>query len=114
MKDNTIKKCFIKKEDTVYVNSGKDKGKTGRVLKVDTVKYRAIVENVNLVKRHKKARKQGEQGGIMQVEAPIHISNLNLFCRKCNTGRRFGYKVSVDDRGKKVKIRYCKKCNENL
>lgn len=114
MKDDKIKKCFIKKEDTVQVNSGKDKGKVGRVLKVDSIKYRAIIENVNLVKRHRKARKQGEQGGIMQAEAPVHLSNLSLFCRKCNTGRRFGLKVSTDERGKRVKIRYCKKCNENL
>lgn len=114
MNNKTIKKCFVKKDDTVVVNSGKDKTKIGRVLNVDTIKYRAIVENVNLIKKHKKARKQGEQGGIMQIEAPIHLSNLSLFCKKCNAGRKFGRKPAVDEKGKKIKIRYCKKCNENL
>jgi len=106
------KKSHIKKGDIVFVNAGKDKGKTGKVLKIDTLGYKAIVENINMVKKHKRAKDQRDKGGIITVEGPVDISNLNVFCKKCNTGVRVGIRESTDETGKKVKIRYCKKCKE--
>ena len=72
----------IRKGDTVMVISGEDKGKTGRVLSVDAEKQRVIVEKVNFVKRHTKARGQGQQGGILEKEAPVHLSNVLLYDAK--------------------------------
>ena len=72
-----MSKLHIKKGDIVYVNAGEDKGKTGRVLKVDVAKQRAIVEGVNIVSKHTKPNVRNPQGGIEKIEAPVHISNLN-------------------------------------
>lgn len=96
----------IRKNDTVYVKTGKDKGKTGRVLFVLPKKDRAIVENVNNIKRHTKQRDQTKPGGIITKEAPIHLSNLMLMCGKCSKPVRFGTRVNDDG----SKIRVCKKC----
>ncbi len=98
----------IKKNDTVKVVVGKDKGKSGKVLRVIPKKERAIVEKLNIVKRHLKPSQQARQGGILEREAPIHISNLMLICSKCTDPTRVGYRVLDDDR----KVRYCKKCGE--
>ena len=73
-----MKKLHIKKGDTVYVNAGNDKGKTGKVLSVDPSKDRAIVEGINMVSKHTKPNSKQPQGGIIRQEAPIHVSNLNL------------------------------------
>lgn len=97
----------IKKNDTVKIIAGKDKGKSGKVLRVIPKKDRAIVEKINMVKRHMKPNQQTRQGGILEREAPIHISNVMLICSKCTDPTRVGYKT-VDDR----KVRYCKKCEE--
>ena len=98
----------IKKNDTVTIIAGKDKGKSGRVLRVIPKKDRAIVEKVNMIKRHMKPSAQARQGGILEKEAPIHISNLMLICSKCTDPTRVGYKLLDDDR----KVRVCKKCHE--
>lgn len=98
----------IKKNDTVKVLCGKDKGKTGKVLRVFTEKQRVIVEGVNLVKRHTKPNPKNQQGGIVASESSLHISNVNLFCPRCQKGVRFGVRVLED--GSKVRI--CRKCNE--
>ena len=74
----------INKEDTVYVIAGKEKGKKGRVLLVDKVKSRVLVERVNVIKKHMKPNKKYAQGGIIEKEAPIAISNVMLFCPKCS------------------------------
>lgn len=100
----------IKKNDTVYVNAGKDKGKTGRVLFVIPKKDRAIVEGVNTVKKHTKQRSQDVPGGIVTKEAGIRLSNLMIVCGKCGRGVRFGVKVNEDG----TKDRICKKCNTKL
>lgn len=102
------KKYHIKKNDTVMVIAGKDKGKSGKVMRLVPKKDRAIVEKVNMVKRHMKPNQQNRQGGILDKEAPIHISNLMLICSKCTDPTRVGYKLLDDDR----KVRYCKKCSE--
>ncbi len=103
-------KLHIKKNDTVYVLAGDDKGKTGRVLSVDHKKGRAIVEGVNLIKKSTKPSAQNPQGGIVEKEAPIHMSNLNVVDPKTKKPTRVGYKRDED--GKKV--RYSKKSGEEI
>jgi large subunit ribosomal protein L24 len=92
----------IRKGDTVIVIAGDDKGKTGRVLSVDVDKNRLIIEKVNFVKRHTKARGQGHQGGILEKEAPVHISNVMLFDAKAGKGVRVGTRLTKD--GKRERI----------
>ncbi len=99
----------IKKGDTVYVNAGNDKGKTGKVLSVDPAKDRAIVEGVNMVSRHTKPNAKQPQGGIIKQEAPIHISNLNLIDPKSGKPTRVGFKVEGDK-----KVRIAKKSGEEI
>ena len=99
----------IKKGDTVYVNAGNDKGKTGKVLSVDTAKQRIIVEDVNMVSKHTKPNAKQPQGGIIKREAPIHVSNLNLIDPKSGKPTRVGFKV---EDGKKVRI--AKKSGEEI
>ncbi|BBD07128.1 50S ribosomal protein L24 [Desulfovibrio ferrophilus] len=104
-----MKKFKIRKDDKVMVISGKDKGKVGKVLKIQKKKDRILVEKVNMVKRHTKANPYTQQpGGIVEKEAPIHISNVALLCDACTKPTRVGFKEVAD--GKKV--RFCKKCNE--
>lgn len=100
------KKIYIKKDDIVQVNSGNDKGKKGRVLKVDREKYRAIVEGVNMISKHTKPNAKYPEGGIIKEEAPIHISNLNLICPETGKPTRVGRRKLTED-GKLV--RYSKK-----
>lgn len=92
----------IRKGDTVVVIAGDDKGKTGRVLSVDEDKQRVVVEKVNLVKRHTKARRQGMQSGIIEKEAPIHLSNVLLWDAKAGKGTRVGVRVMADGRRERV------------
>ncbi len=92
----------IRKGDTVMVIAGDDKGKTGRVLSVDADKNRVIIEKVNFVKRHTKPRGQGQQGGILEKEAPIHISNVMLFDPKAGKGVRIGMRMAKDGKRERV------------
>jgi large subunit ribosomal protein L24 len=100
----------IKKNDKVKVLSGKEKGRQGKVLRVLGEKGAALVERLNFVKRHTKAGRVGQQGGIIEKEAPIRLSKLMLVCPKCSKPTRTGTRVLED--GKRV--RYCKKCSEQL
>ena len=100
----------IIKNDTVKVVSGNHKGKVGKVLKVFPKQRRIIVEKVHLVKRHQKRKSQTEQGGILEKEAPIHVSNVLLVCPKCSKPTRTGVGQLAD--GKKVRV--CKTCDEML
>ena len=95
-------KIHIKKDDTVYVNSGDDRGKTGRVLQVFPAKYRAIVEGVNIITKATKPTAKYPQGGLIKMEAPVHISNLNLIDPKSGKPTRIG--TFKNDKGKKVRI----------
>lgn len=95
----------IRKGDTVQVIAGDDKGKTGRVLSVDEVKQRVVVEKINLVKRHTKARRQGTQSGIIEKEAPIHLSNVLLFDPKSGRGSRVGVRTLPDGTRERVSRR---------
>jgi len=103
-----LHKFKLKKEDTVHVIAGKDKGKQGRVLKILRDKDRVLVEGVNIVKKAQKKRKQQDRGGILEIEAPLHASNLMIVCKKCGP-TRIGYKTDGDK-----KTRICKKCGEAL
>ncbi len=104
-----MKKLHIKKGDTVYVNAGNDKGKTGKVLSVDPSKDRAIVEGINMVSKSTKPNPKQPQGGIIKQEAPIHVSNLNLIDPKSGKPTRVGIKMDGDK-----KIRIAKKSGEEI
>lgn len=105
-----MSKLHIKKDDTVFVLSGNDKGKTGKVLKVFVDKQRAIVEGVNIVSKSAKPSAKHPQGGIIKQEAPIHISNLNVVDPKSGKPTRIGRRKGAD--GKTV--RYSKKSGEEI
>jgi large subunit ribosomal protein L24 len=92
----------IRRGDTVQVIAGDDKGKTGRVLSVNAETMRVVVEKVNFVKRHTKARKQGMKSGIIEKEAPIHLSNVMLFDPKTGRGTRIGIRKLPDGRRERV------------
>jgi large subunit ribosomal protein L24 len=92
----------IRKGDTVQVISGNERGKTGRVLAVDEAKQRVTVEKLNLVKRHTKARRQGAQSGIIEKEAPIHLSNVLLYDSKAQRGTRIGIRTTADGTRERV------------
>jgi large subunit ribosomal protein L24 len=101
-------KFKLKKEDTVQIIAGKDKGKRGRILKILRSKDRVVVEGANVVKKAKKRRNQQDRGGIVEIEAPIHASNLMIVCKKCGP-TRIGYKIEGEH-----KTRVCRKCGEAL
>lgn len=103
------KKTHVKRGDTVIVTTGKDRNKTGKLLKVDAGKSGVIVEGLNIVKRHNRAR-GNQPGGIVEKEALIHLSNVMLYCSKCQKPVRS--KISVLEDGKKVRI--CKKCGASF
>ena len=99
----------IKKNDTVVVLSGKDKGTKGKVLVAMPSENKVVVEKVNVATCHTKARRQGEQGGIVKRETPIRSCKVALYCEKCDKGVRVGYKV---EDGKKTRI--CRKCGAEI
>ena len=99
----------VKKNDTVVVLSGKDKGKQGKVLSVDPKAGKVVVEKINMVSRHQKPRKQGEEGGIIQKEAPLYACKVMTVCPKCNKATRVAHKVEGDK-----KIRVCKHCGAEI
>ncbi|MDR0600618.1 MAG: 50S ribosomal protein L24 [Treponema sp.] len=109
------RKFKIRKEDTVEIIAGKSKGKRGRILKILRDKDRVVVEGHNMVKKAQKRRSQQDRGGIVEIEAAIHASNVMIVCKKCGP-TRIGYKFGDKDArtGKPAKIRVCKKCGEAL
>lgn len=109
-----MSKLHIKKGDTVYVNTGEDKGRIGRVLKVFVEKKRAIVEGINMVSKSTKPSAKYPQGGIVKQEASIHISNLNPVDPKTGKPTRIGRRISADTSGKKTLVRYSKKSGEEI
>ena len=102
------KKFKIHKDDTVQVIAGKDKGKTGNVVRVVPAKNAVIVSGINIVKKAMRKRSQQDQGGIAEIEAPLNISNVAIVCKKCGP-TRIGYKLDGDK-----KVRVCRKCGEKL
>ena len=105
-----MSKLHIKKGDTVYVNSGENKGQTGKVLKVFVEERRAIVEGVNMVSKSQKPSAKNPQGGIVKQEAPLHISKLNVVDPKTGKPTRIGRKLNADGK----LIRYAKKSGEEI
>ena len=101
---------MLRKNDTVMVMIGKDKGKTGKVLQIFPERGRALVEKLHMVKRHQKPTQKLRQGGIVEKEASIHLSNLMIYCAKCRKAVRTGVKLEKD--GKKSRV--CKKCGESI
>ncbi len=100
----------IRTNDTVIVLSGKDKGKTGKVMRVDVKGQKVVVEGVNVATKHQAPRKQGEEGGIVKVETPLYASKVQVVCPSCGKATRVGHKIGAE--GKKT--RCCKKCGANL
>jgi len=102
-------KYKLRKEDLVQVVAGKDQGKQGKILRIDHEKGRVIVSGINMVKKAMKKKSQTDRGGIVEIEAPLHISNVMIVCKKCNKPVRAGYKI-IDGQKKRV----CRKCGEVL
>jgi large subunit ribosomal protein L24 len=100
----------IKRGDTVQVIKGDDRGKKGKILRIFSVEGRAIVEGINLVKKHKRKTQQDQQGGIVSVETPISISNLMIFCKHCGHPVRAGFIALKDG----TKSRICRVCKEEI
>lgn len=101
-------KYKLKKGDFVQVIKGKDRGKKGRIIKVFREEGKVLVEGVNFVKKHTRPRTVDQQGGIIQIEKPISIANVQFFCLKCAKPTSLGIKFLEDG----TKVRYCKKCKE--
>jgi large subunit ribosomal protein L24 len=101
-------KFKIKKDDTVAVIAGREKGKRGRILKILREKDRVLIEGVNLVKKAQRRKSQQDRGGIVEIEASVHASNVMIVCKKCGP-TRIGYKIDGAE-----KKRICKKCGEAL
>ncbi|MEK6683634.1 MAG: 50S ribosomal protein L24 [Nitrospirota bacterium] len=103
-----VPKFRVRKGDIVKITTGKDKGKTGKVLEVDRSKQRVFVEKLNIIKRHMKPSQTHRQGGIIEREASVHVSNVMIVCKSCGKSSRAGIRRMEDGE----KLRYCKKCNE--
>ena len=106
----SIVKLHIKKNDMVKIIAGKEQGKTGKVLRVLPGKSRVVVEGLNMIKRHTRPNQLYPEGGILEKEAPLSISNVMLICGSCNQPSRTGVRLLEDG----SKTRYCKKCNESV
>jgi large subunit ribosomal protein L24 len=98
----------IRKEDTVKIISGKDKGKSGKVRRVLPKQQRVIVDGLNMIKRHSRAKRGTRQAGIIELEGPIAVSNVKLMCPKCGNTARIGFNILDDGR----KARICSSCRE--
>ena len=105
-----MNKFHIRKGDTVFVNAGEDKGKTGKVIRVITEKKRAVVEGVNIVSKNQKPNAKYPQGGIIKMEVPIHISNLNVIDPASGKPTRIGHRKNEEGKT----IRYAKKSGEEI
>jgi large subunit ribosomal protein L24 len=105
-----MNKVHVKTGDTIVVVSGDSKGKKGKVLVVSPKEGKVIVEGINKVKKHVKPRKQGDPGGIIEAEAPMYASKVQIYCTNCKAPRRIAHKVYGDG----TKDRICAKCKEKL
>jgi len=101
-------KLHVKKDDMVMVIAGKEKGKSGKIVRVFSDSGKVVVEGVNMVKRHTRPNRINTEGGIVEKEAPLSGSNVQLLCSACNKPARTGMRILEDG----SKVRFCKKCNE--
>lgn len=104
----------VKKDDTVLIISGDERGKKGKVLEVSPKEGKIIIEGRNMVKKHVKPRKMGDPGGIIDAESAIYASKVMVVCPSCGKAVRVGHKKMTDDNGKTRSVRICKKCGETL
>lgn len=95
----------IKKGDTIKIIAGKDKGKSGKIIKLDVEKMTVVIEGLNLFKKHQKPKKQGEKGEMVSVPRPMAASKTMIVCSSCSKATRIGYRFDGE-----TKVRYCKKC----
>lgn len=100
----------VKKNDKVRVISGKDKGKTGKVLRIEPDKNKIYIERINIIKKHTRKKGQNQPGGIISKEGPIHLSNIRVICPNCGKLSRVGFEIK--DSGEKVRI--CRKCGQQI
>jgi len=100
----------VKKNDKVRVISGKDKGKTGKVLRIEPDKNKIYIERINIIKRHTRKKGQNQPGGIISKEGPIHLSNVRVICPNCGKLSRVGFEIK--DSGEKIRI--CRKCGQQI
>ena len=100
----------VRRSDTVEVMSGKDRGRRGDVRHVITKSNRVVVTGINMVKKHRRQRSLREPSDIIEVESPIHVSNVRLVCRSCDAAVRVGFRLLEDGR----KVRFCKRCDEAI
>ena len=106
-RSKSVNSSKLKKNDVVIVTTGTDKGKKGKILSISLKEAKVLVEGINIRTMHAKARKQGQESGIIKKEKPIYIAKVAYFCEKCGKGVKLGTKVEKDS-----KVRFCKKCNE--
>lgn len=104
----------VKKGDTVYVRSGEDRGKTGKVLHVDPKKNTVIVEGINMRTKHQRPTQKNPKGGLLTIEGPINASNVSVFNSTVNGPTRVGFRTVDAGGGKKHRVRYCKKTGEEI
>ncbi|MSQ36408.1 MAG: 50S ribosomal protein L24 [Dehalococcoidia bacterium] len=100
----------VRRNDTVEITTGKDRGKRGEVRRVLPKEQRLVVSGANIVKRHRRQRSATEASAIVELEAPLHVSNVRVVCPACTQAVRVGFRILEDGR----KIRYCKRCNESV
>ena len=103
-------RTYLKKDDQVEVLTGKDKGRVGKILRVLKDKDKVVVERINMIKRHTKPTEMNQQGQIVDKEAPVHVSNIQLICPECTKTGRIGKKILEDG----TKVRFCKSCGESI
>jgi large subunit ribosomal protein L24 len=104
-------KSKLRKNDTVKIITGKNKGNTGRILRINHLKHTVLIEGQNMVKKAMRKRKQTDKGGISEIEAPVHISNVMVVCKKCGKPTKIGIRT---EKGKRIRFCKYKKCNEEL
>jgi len=108
-----LTKSNLKKDDTVLVIAGRERGKTGKVVRVLREKGKVLVERVNMIKRHRKASGPQNPGGILEKEAPLDVSNVMLLCPACNKPTRVGHR-RLEGKNGNTGVRTCRKCGENI
>jgi len=101
----------VKKGDSVLITAGKDKGRTGKIMKALPKELKILIEGINLKKKHVRPKREGEKGQVVSIPALLDVSNIKLICPKCGKATRVGYKIEKDAKGE-IKNRICKKCNQ--
>ena len=107
-------KLHVKKDDTVLIISGDDKGQQGKVLAVSPKEGKVIVEGQNMIKKHVKARKAGDPSGIIEAESAMYATKVQVVCPACKKATRIGHKKVTNDAGKSRSVRICKHCGEEI